>query len=139
MTDYRHNNQYYWHLPEVTSIKSNFRMIVCWTSCNFQGKMCIPLHNRQKIYKTFHFSSIFYCFLCGPLIRSHSKNEVTQKGEKGGWVKQNCFQIEAFLEVYTKFENTNNLLFSVLLLCTRLESISNREERRPFCELLQVL
>ena len=28
--DYHHSNQYYWHVPQVTSIKSNYRMIVCW-------------------------------------------------------------------------------------------------------------
>ena len=28
--NYPHNNQYYWHLPQVTSIKSNYKMIVCW-------------------------------------------------------------------------------------------------------------
>ena len=83
MTDYRHNNKYYWHLPEVTSIKSNYKMIVYWTSCNFSGKCTFNCTIVKKVYKTFHFISIFYCFSCGPLIRSHSKKRKKRRKEGG--------------------------------------------------------
>ena len=40
-------------------------------------------------------------------------------------------RLRTFLEVSTKLENINSLLFSVLLLRIHLETISEREERRP--------
>ena len=87
------------------------------------------LQSSEKVYKTFLFSSIFFCFFYGPL---DSKHEVTQKAEKGGGSNKSVTRLMTFLEVSTKFENTNNSLFPVLLLRILLESISNREERRTF-------
>ena len=87
------------------------------------------LQSSGKVCKTFHFSSIFFCFFYGPL---DSKNEVTQKAEKGGESNKSVTRLMTFLEVSRKFENANNFLFSLLLLRILLESISNREECRTF-------
>ena len=91
--------------------------------------MKVLLHNRQKsITKIF----ILTVFSIGPLLRTHSKNEVTQKGERVKGSNESVTRLRTFLEVSPKFDNTNSWLFSVLLLHIHLESISNREERRPF-------
>ena len=89
MTDYRHNNKYYWHLPEVTSIKSNYRMIVYWTSCNFSGKCTFNCTIVKKIYKTFTSSVFSIAFHVVPSL------EVIQKNAKRGERREG--QIKALL------------------------------------------
>ena len=86
------------------------------------------------VYKTFHFRSIFYCLFRGPFIKSHSK-KVTQKVGREGESNKRINRLRTFLDVSTKFEKTNNSVYSVLLLPIYSESLSNREEHRSFCEL----
>ena len=91
--------------------------------------MNVLLHNRQKsITKIF----ILTVFFIGSLLRTHLRNEVTQKGERVKGSKESVTRLRIFLEVSPKFDTTNSWLLSVLRLRTHLESMSNREERRPF-------
>ena len=95
--------------------------------------MYVLLHNLQKsITKLFTLP----VFSIGPLVRTHSKNEVTPKGGRDGGSNKSVIRLKTFLEVSTKFENTNSLLFSVLPLHIHLQSISNREERIPLLRVI---
>ena len=86
------------------------------------------MHNRQKsITKLFTLA----VFSIGSLVRTYSKNEVTQKGERDEGSNKSVTRLRTFFEVSMEFEDANSLLFSVLILRIHLESISNREERRP--------
>ena len=102
----------------------------------FQENVCTIAQSSKKIYKAFHFSSIFYCFFVAPSLEVIQKMTSSKKGRREGGSNKSVTRLRFFLEVSVKFENTNNLLFTVFLLCIRLESISHREEHRPFCELL---
>ena len=75
--------------------------------------MYVLLHNRQKRYTKLFISAVFYI---GPLGRIHSKNEAKQKGVRDAELNKTVTRFKTFLEVSTKFENTKNSLFSVLLL-----------------------
>ena len=77
------------------------------------GKMYVLLHNRPKKYTKLFISAVFYIGLLG---RIHSNNEVTQKGWRDAKSSKTVTRFKNFLEVSTKFENTKNSLFSVLLL-----------------------
>ena len=67
-----------------------------------------------------------------PSLELIQKIKSRKKGEEmEDQIKESVARLRTFLEVSTKFDNTNSLLFSVLLLRIRLESVSNREERGP--------
>ena len=65
------------------------------------------LRNCIKVYKTFHFSSIF----CWSPRQNSFKNEVTQKGGRDGGSNKSVTRFRTFLEVSRRFENTKNSLF----------------------------
>ena len=79
------------------------------------------LHNRQKMYTVF-----FIAFSAVPSLQAFQKMKSRQKGGN-----KSVTRLRPFAEVPTKSENTNNSLFLVILLRIHLESISDREERRP--------
>ena len=70
-----------------------------------------------------------------PSLKVIQKNKVTQKLGREGESNKRITRLMPFLEVSTKFEKTNNSVYSVLLLPNYSESLSNREEHRSFCEL----
>ena len=102
----------------------------------FRENVCIVAQSSKKIYKTFHFSSIFYYFYVVRSLEIIQKMKSRKKGKSEGGSNKSVTRLRTFLKVSAKFKNTNNLPFPVLLMRIRLESISNREKRRPFCELL---
>ena len=98
----------------------------------FWKNVCTTAQSSKKYYKAFSLP----VFSIGPLVRTHSKNEVTPKGGRDGGSNKSVIRLKTFLEVSTKFENTNSLLFSVLPLHIHLQSISNREERIPLLRVI---
>ena len=103
MTDYHHNNQYYWHLTEVTSIKSNYRMIVCWllliitshlTDLRHVNIECTKLFQRSgwgndRVNITLRVSqnftlAVFIAFSVVPSLEVAHKMESRKKGEGRG-------------------------------------------------------
>ena len=75
--------------------------------------MFVLLYNRQKIIAKFFTLAVFSIGLSD---RTHLKNEVLQKMGRYGGSNKSVTRLRTFLEVSTKFENTNSLLFLVLLL-----------------------
>ena len=74
-----------------------------------------------------HLQYVKLVFSISLLVRTHSKNEVTQKGGRDGASNKTVTRLRNFMEVPA---NTNSLLFSMLILRIYLESINSREERR---------
>ena len=74
-----------------------------------------------------HLQHVKLVFSISLLVRTHSKNEVTQKGGRDGASNKSVTRLRNFMEVPA---NTNSLLFSMLILRIYLESINGREERR---------
>ena len=62
--------------------------------------MCVLMHNRQKVLQK---TITLAVFSISPLVRTHSKNEVTQKGVRDGGSNKSVTRLSNFMEVPTKF------------------------------------
>ena len=141
MTDYLHNSKYYWHLPEVTSTKSNYRMSLLViidhhyfaphtsTRCKYRmfrtlleewvRGMTGSMYLFWEMYVLLHnrqkrYTKLFTLAVFSMAFSVVPPLEVVQKikSRKKG---KSVTRLRTFLEVSTKFENTKSLLFSVLL------------------------
>ena len=111
-------------LGGITGFHVTFRENVC--------TIALSLKKYTKLITLKVFSIVLSVI---PSLKVIQKNKVAQKVEKEGESNKRISRFRTFLEVPTKFEKTNNSVYSVLLSPNHSESLSDREEHRSFCEL----